>query len=226
MREGHKVVHPEGVPLRDLMIHAAAGYGVRRAARQKRSKEKLARVMRSATELLREGGSAAVTTTTVAARAGVSVGWLYQYFDNRDALLEEILIDWLTNLDTRLEEAGFDLGGPDWRKKAEAGVDVHIDFFGAEDGFRQMWFSTEFSGRMTEANRRHDSALADYLCKSVTRVRADAPDVPLSVVTQVFVGMLDKGVDLAYREDPVTGNRALLLEMKRSSVEYLATFLP
>ncbi|MNR60790.1 hypothetical protein D3C85_1823630 [compost metagenome] len=79
---------------------------------------------------------------------------------------------------------------------------------------------------MIRANRVHDDELAAYLARTITDIRPDAPRVPLDVVTQIFVGMLDKGFDLAYRESPDRGNEALLQEMKRSSIEYLSTYLP
>ena len=201
-------------------------YGARRVAHAETSREKLTRVLRATTDLLGEGGSVAVTTTAVAERAGVSVGWVYTYFENRESLLEEILVTWLRNLDIRLDGVGFSLGGVDWRDKAAAGIDVHIDYFGSESGFRQMWFSTEWSGRMTQANRQHDTALARYLARSVSEMRHDAPKISLNVVAEIFIGMLDKGVDLAYRDDPKNGNTELLAEMKRSSIAYLEQFLP
>ena len=40
--------------------------------------------------ILEEEGPAALTTTRIAERAGVSVGSLYQYFENRDAVLHAI----------------------------------------------------------------------------------------------------------------------------------------
>ncbi|WP_307101675.1 TetR/AcrR family transcriptional regulator [Arthrobacter globiformis] len=200
--------------------------GAHREAVQKRSRSKMEKVLAAAIDLLVEGGPEAVTTTTVAARAGVSVGWLYNFFDGREALLEEILVSCLQGLDNRLDKVNFDLGGPGWKERAEAGVDAHIEFFNETPAFRAIWFSSEFTGRMIRANRMHDNELAAYLARSITDVRPDAPEVPLDVVTQIFVGMLDKGFDLAYRESPDHGNAALLEEMKRSSIEYLATYLP
>jgi AcrR family transcriptional regulator len=212
--------------LSELLTEASATVGAHRTAMQKRSRSKMENVMAAAIDLLVEGGPEAVTTTTVAARAGVSVGWLYNFFDGREALLEEILVSCLQGLDSRLEQVNFELSGPEWRKRAEAGVDAHIEFFNETPAFRAIWFSTEFTGRMIRANRMHDNELAAYLARTITHVRPDAPQVPLDVVTQIFVGMLDKGFDLAYRESPDRGNEALLQEMKRSSIEYLATYLP
>lgn len=210
--------------LSQLMVPVMAQVGARRSATQSRSQEKMERVLRATAALLDQSGAEAVTTTAVAARAEVSIGWLYNFFDDRQALLEEIMVTGLVDLDGRWEEVGFSLGGPDWRTRVSAGLDVVIDFFDASPGFRSLWFSADFSGRMLQANRLHDDALAAYLAASATAIRPDAPDVPLRVVTQVFVGMIDKGLDLAYRNEP-TGDASLLAEMTRASVDYLGRFL-
>ena len=199
--------------------------GARRSAAQTRSQDKMKRVLESTAALLDESGAEAVTTTAVAARAQVSIGWLYNFFDDRQGLLEEVVVSGLVDLDGRLEEAGFSLAGPHWRQRVEAGLAIVIDFFDRSPGFRSLWFSSDFSGRMLQANRLHDDALAEYLAATVTATRPDAPDVPLGVVTQIFIGMLDKGLDLAYRNNP-QGDKNMLAEMSRASIEYLNRYLP
>ena len=208
----------------DLMVPVMPQVGARRSAIQSRSQEKLARVLAATAAFLDETGPEAITTTSVAARAEVSIGWLYNFFDDREALLEEVMVSGLVQLDRRMDDAGFSLAGPDWRTTLVAGIDTVIKFFDASPGFRSLWFSAEFTGRMLQANRLHDDALAAYLAASVTDTRSDAPDAPMDIVTQVFVGMLDKGLDLAYRNDPA-GDKNLLDEMTRASVEYLGCFL-
>ncbi len=53
--------------------------------------------------LLKEGKL--LTTTRVAARAGVSVGTLYQYFPNKSSLLQSILKEHLDNVAVAVESA-------------------------------------------------------------------------------------------------------------------------
>jgi AcrR family transcriptional regulator len=203
----------------------AANVGARRGAAQARSQEKMARVLAATDHLLIAEGPAAVTTTAVATRAGVSVGWLYNYFDNREALLEEILVQGLAEVDVRFEEAGLSLAGPDWRITAAAGIDALIDLvLTGLGGFRVLWFSSELSGRMVQVNRDHDDALAAYLCKGVTALREDAPDVPLLLVLQMFIGIIDKGFDLAFRKDP-SGDKEALAELRRTALAYLEDYL-
>ncbi len=214
-----------GASLPELMVPVMAQVGARRSAAQSRSQDKMDRVLRATAALLDESGADAVTTTAVAARAEVSIGWLYNFFDDRQALLEEIVATGLLQLDRDLEKVGFSLAGTDWRTTVIAGIDTVIEFFDASPGFRSLWFSAEFSGRMLQANRLHDDALAAYLAASVTATRPDAPDVPLEIVTQVFIGMLDKGLDLSYRNNS-EGDKKMLAEMSRASVDYLGCFLP
>jgi AcrR family transcriptional regulator len=213
--------HPS---LSQLMGSVMSQVGARRSAAQSRSQDKMKRVLQATAALLDESGAEAVTTTAVAARAEVSIGWLYNFFDDRHGLLEEIVVSGLADLDGRLEEVGFSLAGPKWRERVEAGLEIVIDFFDGSPGFRSLWFSSDFSGRMLQANRLHDDALAEYLAATATAIRPDAPDVPLGVVTQIFVGMLDKGLDLAYRNNP-RGDENMIAEMSRASIEYLNCYL-
>jgi AcrR family transcriptional regulator len=59
----------------------------RRIPRQTRAAETVAAIVEAAAQILERGGLAAFTTNAVAERAGVSIGTLYQYFDDKNALL-------------------------------------------------------------------------------------------------------------------------------------------
>ena len=54
----------------------------RRAPRQPRAFEKIGLMFEAAIRILEDEGLDALTTNHVAARAGVSIGTLYQYFPN------------------------------------------------------------------------------------------------------------------------------------------------
>ena len=62
----------------------------RRVPVQERSRRLVEAVREAGVRILAEEGPDALTTTRVAERAGVSVGSLYQYFENRDAVLHAI----------------------------------------------------------------------------------------------------------------------------------------
>lgn len=62
----------------------------RKQPRQARARATFEALLEAAARLLREGGLAAVTTNAIAARAGVSIGSLYEFFPNREAILAEL----------------------------------------------------------------------------------------------------------------------------------------
>ncbi|NBP52207.1 MAG: TetR/AcrR family transcriptional regulator, partial [Actinobacteria bacterium] len=59
----------------------------RKAPRQDRSRRTVERILAAAAHIFDEDGYAATTTNEIAAMAEVSIGSLYQYFPNKDAIL-------------------------------------------------------------------------------------------------------------------------------------------
>ncbi|MGC4075415.1 MAG: TetR/AcrR family transcriptional regulator [Nibricoccus sp.] len=61
----------------------------RRAPRQARAREKVELILEAATQLLESGDIRSLNTNALA-EAGVSIGTLYQYFKNKEAVLEAL----------------------------------------------------------------------------------------------------------------------------------------
>ena len=59
----------------------------RRIPRQARAAETAEAILEGAAQILEAGGLSGFTTNAVAERAGVSIGTLYQYFDDKNAIL-------------------------------------------------------------------------------------------------------------------------------------------
>ncbi len=70
---------------------AAAGAGVlRRVPQQDRGQRRIERILDAAAEVIGEVGVEAASTNAIAARAKTSVGSLYQFFPNRDAIVQAL----------------------------------------------------------------------------------------------------------------------------------------
>lgn len=67
--------------------HPKARFAPRKGPRQQRSRVTVDSIMQATLELVGKDGFHALTTTRIAARAGISVGSLYEYFPNREAIL-------------------------------------------------------------------------------------------------------------------------------------------
>ena len=69
----------------------------RKQPRQERSSKVVDRILDAALTLTREQGTKTPTTLAIARRAGLSVGSLYQYFPNKEAILLDLARRWLSS---------------------------------------------------------------------------------------------------------------------------------
>jgi AcrR family transcriptional regulator len=66
---------------------------MRRQPKQARAKEKVARILDAARDLMVREGGAALTTNRIAAEAGVGIGSLYEYFPDKQSIVNQLIED-------------------------------------------------------------------------------------------------------------------------------------
>jgi AcrR family transcriptional regulator len=92
-----------------------------RLPHQKRALETVQAIVEAAGLLLVERGFAATTTNAIAARAGVSIGSLYQYFANKDEVYRALTRRHFDLIDPLLEDLNSALAKPRSNIAAEIG---------------------------------------------------------------------------------------------------------
>lgn len=93
----------------DAPAPAAEPSPLRRQPRQARSQERVRRILSAAEELFVEGAVSSTTTNAIAARAGVPIGSLYQFFPDKGAILRSLAEGYAEQLHEQLR-AFFDEG--------------------------------------------------------------------------------------------------------------------
>jgi AcrR family transcriptional regulator len=103
----------------------------RKQPKQGRAKATVAAILEASVQLLGKGGLSALNTNSIAERAGVSVGSLYQYFPNKDAIVVALIhhqhqrqLDALAEALEGIEEMTVDAGV---RRIVRAGMQHHLD---------------------------------------------------------------------------------------------------
>ncbi|HSL56805.1 MAG TPA: TetR/AcrR family transcriptional regulator [Acidimicrobiales bacterium] len=143
----------------------------RKRPRQQRSRETVARILDAAAEVFAEHGSTATTTHAVAERAGVSIGSLYQYLPNKEALLvalsERHLDDAATRLGPRLVELRD--REPDVTTLAEAMVDLAIELNDDPAGLHHLLFTA--APRTPEVLERFDALIDVVVAEAAHHLR-------------------------------------------------------
>ena len=96
---------------------------------QRRSQATVEQLLVAAVQVFEEHGYAGTTTNRVAARAGVSVGTLYQYFPNKEALAVALLERHLAETRRRVNDwAGATLARPrDLRHALQTYVEAMLE---------------------------------------------------------------------------------------------------
>ena len=101
------------------MSTAAASLKPRKSPVQARSAVTVEALHIATIQVLTQEGLSRCTTTRVAERAGMSVGSLYQYYPNRDALLAAVLKKHLDSVAGAVDRACRDIGTsqyPRWHR--------------------------------------------------------------------------------------------------------------
>jgi AcrR family transcriptional regulator len=177
---------------------------LRRAPQQDRARRRIEHVLDTADQLLATEGPQALTTTRVADAAGISVGSLYQWFPDKDAIAEALALRYA-------EDFAHVLGGTDGG--VDAAVDAVAAAFRATPGFRAMWFG----GLRTERLRDVTRPALERIAGELERRLAVTHDVAMVCVTTA-----DALLRHAFRQHP-EGDERVLAEAKLLLNAYLGT---
>ncbi len=96
---------------------------------QKRSKETVASIVESCSRLLVQEPYHNITTDKIAAMAGVSIGSLYQFFANKEAIVAAVIDDLLQQDLAYIEEHLSKLQGTDVEAKVKAFIEIGFTRF-------------------------------------------------------------------------------------------------
>src|SRR5579864_7709340 len=94
---------------------------------QSRSAASVDAILKATVQVLLKVGKEKLTTTLVAARAGESVGTLYQYFPNKSALLKAVLKQHITAVVENIERVGREQRGQALEDVVSALMDAYLE---------------------------------------------------------------------------------------------------
>ncbi|MFH0517158.1 TetR family transcriptional regulator [Streptomyces sp. M41] len=194
---------------------------LRRAPVQRRSAERLTRILDACADLLDEVGYDDLSTRAVAQRAGVPIGSVYRFFGNKrqmaDALAQRNLERYSARVTERLERDGD--GG--WRAAMDAVLDEYLAMKRTAPGFSLVDFGNQIPvGTRGEPNHR----VADRLTELLSGYLGREPDEDLRRVFLVSVETADTLVHLAFRMAP-QGDERIIEEARELLRAYLGRVL-
>ncbi|MEU6539865.1 TetR/AcrR family transcriptional regulator [Streptomyces sp. NPDC047000] len=195
---------------------------LRRAPVQRRSAERLTRILDACADLLDEVGYEALSTRAVAARAGVPIGSVYRFFGNKRAMADALAQRNLERYTDRVRERLNGAGEGGWRAAMDAVLDEYLAMKRTAPGFSLVDFGNQIpvGDRHTEPNTRVADRLTDLLAAYLDRT----PDDELRRTFLVAVETADTLVHLSFRLSP-EGDPEIITETRELLRAYLARVL-
>jgi AcrR family transcriptional regulator len=204
--------------------HAEGARGLRAIPAQERSRRTLSAILDAASELLKEDGPDALTTSALADRTGLRVRNVYRYFRDRQAIVATLA----ERMNSQIESAIADITGlSDPARSLERVIDELVEQVmkaaATEPAAVQiraaMRTSRELQAIDAASDRRIAGLLAEALRQRGVRARRDRLDAGLFVLVTSIGAVLDR----ATLDSDDGDGAALVREVKRMAHAYLRT---
>lgn len=198
----------------------------RRVPKQARSQQRVDHVLDTAAALFAEAGYESATTNAIAARAGISIGSLYQFFPNKEAILEALVERYVTDLRTVLDNAlsSEANAGRTFSDMIEGMIQQMAAFEASHQAFGVIFVSPEGSIKDSAATTQmHEEIVARveaFIAERFPMLEAERARIAAAVGVAMFKGMM-----------PLMGSPDMLApavvfsELKRAITGYLRAVL-
>jgi AcrR family transcriptional regulator len=189
---------------------------------QARAQERRDSLLDALSRLLDREGFARVNTNAIAAEAGAAVGTVYDYFPNKEAILEALLERYQRRLEAALLGA-LSTVDDDLDTLITAGVQAYAHFYETEPGYAALWLGAQVSAPLLEAGAawgREFAALAGPLLIA----RAGLSDTEAARVALALVHAVSAVVTLALGQSPAEREKLVgeAVRMARAYVHAVA----
>jgi len=202
----------------------------RRHPIQKRSSQTVQRVLDAAGELLAQIPLEFVTTSRIAKQADLSIGALYRFFPDKQAIFDAVAVQHVKHFQTWLEigvikpledDLKSGLGGINPYKFLENVIDTYVKYLDQNADFRALAFGKLISPGTKERQASPVTGLPALL-KNFMLVRLRVPSTPeLDLMLRVVSEAGERLIAYAYEQPTREQRDQVIEEMKRMLTGYL-----
>ena len=208
---------------------AAVRFEPRKTPLQARSTASVEAIMQATIQVLLKDGKSKLTTTRIAQRAGVSVGTLYQYFPNKNSLLQALLKEHLDSVAHSLETACEAAQGASLARMADAitSAFVQAKFRDIDASIALYAVSDDVEGKRI-AHRMHARAAKAMaaLFQTAQEKTITEPDVLAATLLSAMAGVSRGILETGMTRGTMSKMQKELTVMARAYLEASAVNIP
>lgn len=194
---------------------------LRRMPSQRRSRERVERMLSCAAEIISREGSDAMRMSEVARLAGVSIGSLYQYFPDKSAIVRTLAEHYNAEGRKCIEEGLAQVATMDELCDAFGQlVDTYYEMFIAEPVIRDIHSGAQADKALRDIELADSRANGTVLAEALGRVRPGSDPHELSTSTFLIMHLGEATMRFAISVERVEGD-ALVAAYKRMALAEL-----
>jgi AcrR family transcriptional regulator len=198
----------------------------RRIPQQDRSRRRYDQILDVATNLFSEKGFERTTTNEIASRAGISIGSLYQYFRNKEAIVVALMDRYVEAVRGVTDEfMARDVQALSVAEAIDQLLDPYVRFHTENAAFSRLWLGADLSDQLDEAiGRMSEEALARINTLVRARIRGIRKD-RARLVSMVTQGIVKSLLSLLMQSDDSRFREQAAAEVKHMLVDYFESLI-
>jgi AcrR family transcriptional regulator len=194
---------------------------MRRIPQQARGHARVTRILEAAADVFAEEGYDIATTNMIAERANTSVGSVYQFFPNKQAILASLTTNYQGELNARLENALVDPTSLPIDMLCNNLIDAVNDFYSGNRGFQPI-YRAACSKALSDASDQLTQLLVQRLEPRFNGDTSDEKTQQRAFTALLVATICQAIIPLAAKVEP--GQQArVIAELKRMVSAYLST---
>lgn len=188
---------------------------------QKRSRERMERILSVATELIAATGSDAMRMSEVAERSGISIGSLYQYFPDKRAIIAALTERYHEASRACISEELSDVRTVDqFRDAFSALIETYYHLFLDEPAMRDVWSGTQADKTLLDIELLNSRENGSLVASTLARLMPAADEAALATKAFFVMSLGEATMRLAISVTPEEG-RVIVDTYKRMALKEL-----
>lgn len=197
----------------------------RRKPSQERSRQRVEVILDAVSEILVKKGFSALTTTAIAAEAGVPIGSLYQFFPNKFAIFQAVVEQFFRKMDTVFErDARSDDAALSWEERSDRTIEALARLWSGERAFAILWRGIQNMPEMRAAASEQFRKVEDHHVALLKRFRRNLDPFRRRIIARVMARLGEELLSLSLRGSPEE-NQQVVHELKVLMKAYIRTFM-
>ena len=195
-------------------------HSIRRTPVQERSSDTVQQILRAASQLLERESMEQITTSRIAAEAGVSIGALYRFFPDKQAVIDAIAVKHVEELRRMLEQTFSGALPEDGAAFLGAIVDAYVGFLDSRPDFRRIALGRHVSASTHQKQAGPDVGPAALVKQFILdQLGMDVGDLDLKIRIASEAG--ERLIAYAYEQPAGPARDSVVAEMKALLSKYL-----